>query len=378
MNLEKWKQPSFSYLTDVYFDFNALAALPFLLKKHDMQRPLVITDAGLVKLGMVQKLALDTPVVFDGVETNPTERCALAALGQYREADCDSILAVGGGSPIDLAKCVALLVHHAQPLKQYTIRAGGIPKITPQMPPFIAIPTTSGSGSEVGRAALLTLNNGEKLGFLSPHLLPQAVLADPDLTLKMPPNLTAGTGMDALSHCVETYCSTKDNPVADAMALDGLARGYHFIRKAVSNGEDREARKEMMLCSILAGLAFQKSLGLVHSLSHPLGALTEKRLHHGTLNALFLPHVLRFNKDFIERKLKRMAEVMGLSSSELVAEAFEKLNQDIGMPVRLGEMGLHENDLSGLAEKAFKDHCTPTNPRPVSVEDCEALYSLAL
>src|SRR5688572_797077 len=222
--------PNIKYLTDIYFDFGALKVLPDLLKKYRISRPLVITDKGLVKLEIIERLGIKSPVVFDQVDTNPTEAMALAALEIYNQSDCNGIVAAGGGSPIDLAKCVGILVNHAPPLEQYAIRRGGISKITSNIPALIAVPTTSGSGSEVGRAALLTVS-GEKLGFLSDHLLPMTTICDPELTLDLPALMTAATGMDALSHCVETFCSSRYNPVADAIALNGLERGYKNIIK---------------------------------------------------------------------------------------------------------------------------------------------------
>ena len=180
-------------------------------------------------------------------------------LKTYRKSNCDGIVAAGGGSPIDLAKCVGILVHHAPSAGTICYPPwGGISKITSNMPPLIAVPTTSGSGSEVGRAALLTVPGEGKLGFLSNYLLPAATICDPELTIALPPLLTAATGMDALSHCIETFCSPRYNPVADAIALDGLERGYHNIIKATCNGTDRQARSEMMMCSLQGGLAFQK------------------------------------------------------------------------------------------------------------------------
>lgn len=176
------------------------------------------------------------------------------------------------------------------------------------MRPFIAIPTTSGSGSEVVRAALVTVEEVGKLGFLSKYLLPTAAICDPELTVELPSLLTAATGMDAISHCVETFCSPRYNPIADAIALKGLERGYRNIFKVTNNGTDRNARAEMMMCSLQGGLAFQKGLGAVHSLSHPLGALTEKRLHHGTLNAIFLPGRLLVNFDYCKEKMEVIAD----------------------------------------------------------------------
>ncbi len=369
--------PNISYLTDIFFGYGTRSTLPALLKKYGIVRPCVITDKGVVKVGIIDSLQLNTAFVFDEVETNPTEKITLAALSFYVQSKCDGIVAVGGGSSIDLAKCVALLVHHPLPLDQYAFLNNGISKITSQFPPLIAIPTTAGSGSEIGRAALLTLSNGSKVAFLSQHLLPKAAICDPELTIGMPAELTAATGMDALSHCIEAFCSSRYNPVADAIALDGLERGFSNIMKATENGNDREARKEMMLCSIQGGLAFQKNLGAVHSLSHPLGALTEKRLHHGTLNAILLPYVLNFNYSYCKEKMIIIAERLKMRDAYKLPYQFALLNQKLGLPVRLREMGLTKNELIPLAKKAKQDHCTPTNPRPLEVEDCKRLYAEA-
>ena len=366
--------PTFSYLTDIYFDSGAVKVLPELLKKYQFSRPLVITDRGLVKVGILEKLVIKNPVVFDAVETNPTESMVLQAVELYRESGCDGIVAAGGGSPIDLAKCVAILVNHPPPLEQYAILRNGRSRITGNMPPLIAIPTTSGSGSEVGKAALVTVEGAGKLGFLSNHLLPTATICDAELTIDLPPLLTAGTGMDAISHCVETFCSSRFNPIADAIALDGLERGFNNLIKATGNGTDRQARTEMMLCSLQGGLAFQKGLGAVHSLSHPLGALTDKRLHHGTLNAIFLPVVLRFNFDYCKEKMQVIADKLKVKKASMLPDRFARLNEELGLPVRLRELGLTMKELEPLARKAKEDHCTPTNPRKLEATDCLQLY----
>ncbi len=368
------RTPNITYLTDIYFDFGALAVLPDLLKKYNISRPLIITDKGLVKLGIIDRLGIHVSTVFDDVETNPTEASAIKALGIYNQFTCDGIVAVGGGSPMDLAKCVSILVHHLPPLEQYSIVQVGISKITNKLPPLIAVPTTAGSGSEVGRAALLTVLSGLKLGFLSNHLLPKATICDPELTVEMPPLLTAGTGMDAISHCIETFCNNRFNPVADAIALDGLERGYKNILRATHNGADRQARSEMMMCSLQGGLAFQKGLGAVHSLCHPLGALTDRKFHHGTLNAIFLPVVLRFNFDDCKNEMKAIAKVLEIEDAALIPDRFYKLNQQLGVPLSLRELGISKEELKPLAEKAKEAHCTATNPRPIEVGDFHRLY----
>jgi alcohol dehydrogenase class IV len=370
--------PNIIYVTNIYFGPGALKALPDVLNKHKMLHPLVITDSGLVKMGVPERLGINSAVVFGGVETNPTEAMALEALHIYRKSGCDGIIAAGGGSSIDLAKCVRILVYHEPPLMQYSIREDGTSRVTSYMPPMIAIPTTSGSGSEVGRAALLTIPGEGKLGFLSNHLLPAAAICDPELTMELPPVLTAATGMDALSHCIETFCSPRYNPVADAIALDGLERGFHNILKATRDGHDKHARTEMMMCSLQGGLTFQKGLGAVHSLSHPLGGLTTMRLHHGTLNAIFLPVVLRYNFDYCKDKMQSIARRLGITDASALPERFEKLNAELGLPSRLGDLGVKQEDLAHLAGQAKEDHCTTTNPRTIEVEDFRTLYAKAL
>lgn len=369
------RPPDIAYLTDIYFGFGSVARVAELLERFDVRRPLLVTDATLLELGMVARLGIGNPEVFADTETNPTEANLRDCRARYREAGCDGIVALGGGAPLDLAKLVGLMVGHPPPLGQYAIVCGGTARIGPSIPPIVAVPTTAGSGSEVGRAALLKLDAGRKLGFLSPYLLPKAAVCDPDLTTSMPPALTAATGMDAISHCVEAYCSPRVNAVADAIALEGLRRGWQAIRRAQANGADREARAEMMLCSLMGGLAFQKGLGAVHSLSHPLGAVAGMRLHHGTLNALFLAPVLRFNQDACPEKLTGLAGAIGLGAGNAVPAACERLVGDLGLPRRLRDLGVGQEMLPPLAVQALEDHCSATNPRALSEQAVRRLYA---
>ncbi|MEX0760747.1 MAG: iron-containing alcohol dehydrogenase, partial [Tistlia sp.] len=280
-------------------------------------------------------------------------------------------------SSIDLAKGVALLATHPGPLEQYAAILGGVPKITERVAPLIAIPTTAGTGSEVGRAALITLRDGRKLGFLAPHMIPRVALCDPELTLGLPARLTAATGMDAITHCVETFLSPRDNPPAEAIALDGLARGWSHIRRAVAAGSDRQARREMLLSSLMGGMTFQKGLGAVHAMSHPLGGLDSPRLHHGTLNAVILPAVLRFNAGHVGDKYARLARVLGLPEAADLAEAVEGLNADLGLPASLREMGVPAEVLPRMVEGALADHSNASNPRQATKADYEALFAAA-
>lgn len=372
-----------TYLTTIRFDAGAARDLASDLSALSVQRPLIITDPGVVAAGLIERLGSGAPVlasapVFDGVPTNPTEEAVDAALSLYRSHGCDGLVAVGGGSPIDLAKAVALLATHEGPLEGYAAILGGIPKITARVAPVIAVPTTAGTGSEVGRAALITLRDGRKLGFISPHLIPKVAVCDPELTYGLPAPLTAATGMDALTHCIETFLSPRHNPPAEAIALDGLSRAVRFLEKAVRQGSDPEARSEMMMAALEGGLTFQKGLGAVHSLSHALGALKDLRLHHGTLNAVLLPAVLRFNEPAAPAKYDALRRTMGLAEGEDIARFIEELNGRLGMPKRLSDMGVPTQVLTGVAAAALADHSTATNPRPLTEEALLSLLQEAL
>ena len=351
-----------TYLTRIEFDDGSIVKLPSLLDGLKVSRPLLVTDLGLVGTGLVDrvaKLLAALPAIFADTPANPTEEAVEAALALYREAGCDGIVALGGGSPIDLAKAVRLLTGHPGPLAQYTLVEGGLGRIHGEICPLVAVPTTSGTGSEVGRAAVIITREGRKLGVVSPFMLPSVALCDPELTHGLPPGLTAATGMDALSHCLETYMAPAVNPPADAIALDGLARGWGAIRRAVANGTDRDARWEMMMCALEGAMAFQKGLGAVHALTHPLGAIRELNLHHGTLNAVLMPAVLRFNRDAIGFKWGVLCERLGGEPDAAVAA----LNADLGLPSGLAALGVTEAMMEKVAGEALKDHCHGTNPR---------------
>jgi 4-hydroxybutyrate dehydrogenase len=371
-----------TYLTRIIFGAGAARAIPDELNLLGAARPLIVTDRGVVAAGLLDTVLSATGLphttpIFTDTPPNPTEAAAHAARDLLRDSECDSILALGGGSPLDLAKAAALLAAHPEPLSQYAAIHGGIGKITAEQPPVIAIPTTAGTGSEVGRAALITLDDGRKLGFISPHLIPNVAICDPDLTLGLPPGLTAATGMDALTHCIETFLSPRFNPPADAIALDGLSRAAKWLRRAIDEGSDPEARSQMMMAALQGGLTFQKGLGAVHSMSHALGGRKTNPLHHGTLNAVLLPHVLRFNREQSGDKYAALAQAMGLPAADLAA-AIEALNRDLGLPANLGEMGVTREEVEPLAQWALEDHSTATNPRPMTVEDFEVLFAEAL
>ena len=372
-----------TYLTRIQFEFGALSLLSQELHQLGIRRPLVVADKGVVAAGLLDRvhgvLSNDLDVtIFDGTPANPTEAASLDALALYREQKCDGIIAVGGGSPMDLAKAVRLLATHEGPLGQYALIEGGVARIRRDVAPMVAIPTTAGTGSEVGRGAVINLSDGRKLGIISPFLIPDVAICDPELTLELPASLTAGTGMDAIAHCIETYIAPAVNPPADAIALDGLARGWRHLERACRDGGDREGRWNMMMASMEGAMAFQKGLGAVHAMSHPMGALQDLRLHHGTLNAVVMPAVLRFNRSHTGEKYERLAEVMGLPAGADLSDAVAALNQRLGLPRTLREMGLTQAHLPSLAEAAVKDHTNGTNPRPASVEDYRRLFEEAL
>ncbi len=372
------------YLTEIHLDFGVVALLADECAHVGIARPLIVTDAGVRAAGVLAQaeaaLAGRPYAVFDGTPSNPTEAAVRAAVALLLQEGCDGLVAVGGGSSIDLAKGVAIAARHAGPLKHYATIEGGSPRITEAVLPLIAVPTTAGTGSEVARGAILIVDDGRKLGFHSWHLIPRSALLDPGLTLGLPPALTAATGMDAIAHCIETFLSPVVNPPADGIALDGLARGWAHVERATRDGQDREARWNMLSASMQGALAFQKGLGCVHSLSHSLGGVNPK-LHHGTLNALLLPAVIRFNAraDSVrrERRLQRVANAMGLGEcgddgAEL-AEALRALNQRLGLPSGLAALGVTEDAFDRVIDGALADHCHKTNPREATREDYREL-----
>ena len=364
------------YLTQIEFDYGALAQIQAHCQRAGITRALVVTDKGVRAAGVLQPVldALgDVAVaVFDDVPSNPTEAAVRGAVAVYEKERCNGLIAVGGGSAIDCAKGVAIAATHPGPLKTYATIEGGSPKITDAAAPLIAVPTTAGTGSEVARGAIVIVDDGRKLGFHSWSLMPKAAICDPALTLGLPPMLTAATGMDAIAHCMEVFMAPAFNPPADGIALEGLRRGWAHIERATRDGADREARLNMMAASIHGAMGFQKGLGCVHSLSHSLGGVNPK-LHHGTLNAVFLPAVIRFNAGAEsiqkEERLARMAQAMGLEKSADVAQAVHDMTARLGLPTGLAAMGVTEDMFDAVIEHALLDHCHKTNPRIASADD---------
>jgi alcohol dehydrogenase class IV len=345
------------YVTQIQFEFGAVKLLKQECERVGITRPLIVTDPGVKAAGVLQK-ALDalpgmTVAIFDQTPSNPTEAAVRAAVEVYKANRCDGLIAVGGGSAL----------------------------ITDKAVPLIAVPTTSGTGSEVARGAIIIVDDHRKLGFHSWHLVPRTAICDPELTMGLPPKLTAATGMDAIAHCMETFMSAAFNPPADGIALDGLQRGWANIERATRDGSDREARSQLMSASMQGAMAFQKGLGCVHSLSHSLGGV-DPRLHHGTLNAMFLPAVIRFNSQAEsirkERRLERMAHAMGLKAADDIPGAIREMNARLGLPSGLAEMGVTREMFPQIIKGAMADHCHKTNPRIATPEDYVAMLEASM
>jgi 4-hydroxybutyrate dehydrogenase len=364
------------YNVKVQFDFGALKLLPEELAQQGVKRPLLVTDKGVAASGIVGKVRAllgGTVPMFDECPSNPTEAAAEAAFAAYRDGGCDGLVAVGGGSAMDLAKAAAVLTANDGPLERYAFYNAGM-AFPPRLPaPLFVVPTTAGTGSEVARSAVLIFRGGRKsLLFTTPGTVRCAIL-DPELTLGLPPSITAATGMDALAHCIETYCSPRVNPPADAIALDGMRRIGAHLERAVRDGGDRQARWEMMMAAMEGALAFQKGMGAVHALSHPLGALG---LHHGTLNAVLLPHVLAYNAEALGPKLATMAEALGVGGLPL-PQWLTQLNRRLSLPEGLGAMGAPQPRCAEFAAEAMSDSSHATNPRPMQRDDYENLLRAA-
>ena len=375
-----------NYITQVQFAFGAVSLVQQECERIGIHRPMIVTDAGVKAAGLIDRVLghlnnASAVGVFDQTPPNPHENAVRAAAQMYRDGGFDGIIAVGGGSSIDLAKGVAVCVTHIGALKTFAAVEGGVARITSATAPVIAIPTTAGTGSEVGRGAVLILDDGRKVGVLSPYLVPKSAICDPELTFGLPARLTAATGMDAIAHCLETFMAPAFNPPAEGIALDGLWRAWAHIEQATRDPQNRDARMNMMSASMQGAMAFQKGLGCVHSLSHSLGGFNP-RLHHGTLNAMLLPAVIEFNKSAEsmqkDKKLERIAQAMGLNAPADVAPAIKAMNQKIGLPTGLGALGVTPEMFPKIIQGAMADHCHQTNPRIASQEEYASILEQSL
>ena len=373
-----------NYFNKPYFENGALGKISEVLETLEIKNPLICTDPGLSSIGMTDKIRdlisnEISPTFYEETPANPTEKAVNEALDLYRVNDCDGVVGFGGGSSMDLAKAVALMANHDGNLLDYAVNEGGYGKITETMP-MIAIPTTSGTGSEVSVGSLIIMNDGRKLILASPHLMPNAAICDPELTVGLPPVLTAGAGMDALTHCIEAILSPINDPPAEAVGIDGIEKiiKEESLVRACKDGKDKDARWNMMMASTEGAMAFSKGLGAVHSMSHAAGANQELKLHHGTLNGVILPSVLRFNHDHVGNKYSRILRAMGKNESIDLANEIEKLNERIGLPKGLAEMGVTEDMIPELVAHSITDPSNFTSPKVPTEKEWEKLFIEAM
>ena len=377
----------FSFPTIVVFGPGAIQQLPECLSEAGIKKPLLVTDPGLKQTEAYSKVTKALKGaniefgVFAGVHPNPLDEDVENSAKIYQSEGCDGVIGLGGGSALDTAKVVAVRAKHEQPLSDFEAQAGGYKLITNQLPPIIAIPTTAGTGSEVGRGAVITVPSlGRKVLIFSPMLMPTRTIVDPELTVSLPPFLTAATGMDAFTHNLESLTAPIFHPICDAIAVGGIELVWKYLERAVTDGTDIEARGNMMIAAMMGAIAFQKDLGATHSLAHPLSS--EFNLHHGLANAVCLPAVMRFNRDAALEQYTRVASIMGIDvrdmsqteAADKAAEETAALNKRIGLPSQLRDCKVPEDALPGLSKKAFEDSCHLTNPRTCTQEDLLRLY----
>jgi 4-hydroxybutyrate dehydrogenase len=376
-----------SFPTRIVYGRGAIKELAAELKRAGASRPLLVADKGILAAGLLQSVnpvleqaGLKTQV-FSEFDPNPTDRDALRGIEAYRAAGADSVLGVGGGASLDMAKAIALLVNHAPPLQQYDDAKGGDARITRPVPPIVQVPTTAGTGSEVGRSTVLVID-GTKTVIFSPALMARAAILDPELTVGLPPFITAATGMDALTHNLEAYVAKGDHPLADAIAIDGLRRIGGNLKRAVHDGKDLEAREQMLLGSAFGAIAFQKGLGACHSVAHALTPVAGT--HHGLANSLMLPAVVNFNRAAAEQRLAGAATALGADPAMNVqerahrcVELVDDLRAACGLPRRLSQAGVRREMIPQIVEKSLADACHQSNPRPVTRSDFERLIDEA-
>ncbi|CAN5491166.1 iron-containing alcohol dehydrogenase [soil metagenome] len=374
----------FNYPTTIRFGAGAIKELPDHLIANGLSKPLLVTDPAVSQLDFFKQIkeslsAKNISVeVFSDIHKNPVKSDVLKGGDVFAETGRDCIIGIGGGAAMDVARAIVLRVNHHRDLFDYDDLVGGDQYVTEEVPYFITVPTTSGTGSEVGRSAIISEDDTHRKRILfAPKLMAKIVFADPLLTMELPSFITAATGMDALTHNMEAFIAKNWHPMSAGIALEGIYLVNRAIVAAV-NKPTLEARSEMMMASLMGAVAFQKGLGVVHSLAHPLSSLLDT--HHGLANAVNLPYGMRFNAPGMDEQFKRMAQAMDLETltgDGVVAHLFD-LNKQLGLPVTLSEIGVNQSHIETLADLALADFCHPNNPKPVSREDFKNLYTEAL
>ncbi|MCW4049852.1 MAG: iron-containing alcohol dehydrogenase [Candidatus Bathyarchaeota archaeon] len=377
----------YNFPPSIHFGWGELANLAQYVKTLNGKHVFIVTDQGLVMtgiLGIVEERLQEVEIeytIFDGVQPNPTYKNVHEGLTKYREHECDLVLAVGGGSPMDAAKAILVMTRHPGELANYYSGAEKKLQITDDLPPFLVVPTTSGTGSEVSRGAIITDDKNRKRAIGSRHLLPKTVILDPSLTVSMPSRLTAFTGLDALSHNLEAYAVDRYAPLADAFAKEGINLVAKSLVKAQRDGSDQTARMDLMMASTMGALAFMKGLGVIHSLAHQLS--TQCDIPHGAACGIMTPHAIRYNLDVKSTwpKYKDMAKTFTGDPNAKVKDApmvIEKLLENLGVETSLSEWGVTDEDIEIMSSNAMLDHCHPRNPRKCTQETMRNLYEAAL
>jgi len=374
----------YNFPTTIRFGAGAVKELPDHLKANGLSRPLLVTDPMVAGLGFFKEIVNNLEAgsfsveVFSDIHKNPVKSDVEKGGIAFTATDRDCIIGIGGGAAMDVARAIVLRIHHHRDLFDYDDLIGGDQYVTEEVPYFITIPTTSGTGSEVGRSAIISEDDTHRKRILfSPKLLARIVFADPLLTMELPAFVTAATGMDALTHNLEAYLAKNYHPMCEGIALEGIGLIYHSIADAV-HSPDLPSRSKMMIASLMGAVAFQKGLGVVHSLAHPLSSLLDT--HHGLANAVNLPYGMQFNIHGSEEKFRKIARTMELKkdNGSAVVERLFALNRELNLPLHLRDVGVKEEHIETLSDLAFADFCHPNNPRPVSREDFKKLYREAL
>lgn len=374
----------YNFPTTIRFGAGASKELGEYLIKNNLLKPLIVTDKTVAELGFFKELIADlnkkniSAEVFHDTHKNPVKSDVYKGTEAYDKTQRNAIIGIGGGAALDVARAIALRVNHREDLFKYDDLVGGDIYVTNDVPHFITIPTTAGTGSEVGRSAIIADDDTHQKKILfSPKLLAKIVFADPVLTMELPPFITAATGMDALTHNMEAYLAKMPHPMCEGIALEGISLIHQSLQKAVSN-PDVESRSKMLIASLMGAVAFQKGLGVVHSLAHPLSSLLDT--HHGLANAVNLPYGMEFNIKGFEDKFKKIARALELKeeTGEAVVKYLFDLNVKINIPQKLGEIGVKQEHIDTLADLAIADFAHPNNPKPVAREDFRELYNKAL
>ncbi len=379
----------FNFPTKIRFGAGVVTELPAYLKDNNLSKPLVVTDPNVANLSFFKQIVQDllskgiSVEVFSDIHKNPVKSDVYKGDEAFYRTDRDSIIGIGGGAAIDVARAILLRINHREDLFKYDDLIGGDVYVTNDVPHFITIPTTAGTGSEVGRSAIIADDETHQKKILfSPKLLAKIIFADPMLTIDLPPFITAATGMDALTHNMEAFLAKNWHPMCDGIALEGIRLIHESLEKAVnkpaSDVQHLESRSKMLIASLMGAVAFQKGLGVVHSLAHPLSSLLDT--HHGLANAVNIPYGMKFNIAGFEDKFRRIARTLDLKdeSGEAVVQYLFELNTKINIPHRLRDIGVKSEHIETLADLAIADFAHPNNPKPVTREDFKNLYLEAL